>query len=103
MTKNPILNALAALLYIIAVSSFMFFGQRIEDSSIGIFAPIAALSLFTLSAGIMGYVFLFHPVQMIIEGKKKQGVELFLKTLAIFGGITFLLLATILSGIFNQA
>ncbi len=92
MTKNPILNALAAFAYIFSVSSFIFFGQRIEDDNIGILAPVMALSLFTLSAAAMGYIFLSQPLQMITEGKKKQGVNLFLTTLGIFGGITIVIL-----------
>lgn len=54
-------------------------------------APLMIISLFTLSAAVMGYVFLFQPFKMYTEGKKKEAVKLFLQTLGIFGGITGIL------------
>jgi hypothetical protein len=102
VTRNPFLNALAAFAYIAGVASFMFFGARIEDAKIGIFAPIAALSLFTLSAGFMAYVFCYQPFVLYFDGKKKQAIDLFLRTLGIFGGVTILLLIIIASGIFQK-
>lgn len=55
-------------------------------------APIAAISLLTLSAAVMAYLFCFQPIQLYLDGKKKQGIKLFLSTMGIFGGITILIL-----------
>ncbi len=49
-----------------------------------IFMPIAALSLFVFSASSMGYLFLYQPLQLFLDGEKKKSVDLFLKTLATF-------------------
>lgn len=101
MTKNPLVNAIAALGYIIAVSLFMFYGTQNLPREDTIFAPIAAVSLFTLSAAVMAYVFFYNPVLLLVSGKKKEAVDLFLKTVGFFGVITVGLLALNFSGIFK--
>ena len=63
-------------------------------------APLMIISLFTLSAAVMGYVFLFQPFKMYTEGKKKEAVKLFLQTLGIFGGITGILFVLYFFGVF---
>ena len=84
MTKNPIINALAGLLYIVAVVSLLFLGPKIFDPVESILIPIAMLSLFVFSAATMGYIFLYQPLQLFLEGEKKESVDLFLKTLGVF-------------------
>lgn len=100
MTKHPISNALAAIAYIIIVASVMFYGSnhasQTEDT---LFAPIALISLFTLSAAVMGYIFLGQPVQLYLDGKKKEAVTLFTQTVAVFAAITLVALAVFLSGV----
>lgn len=91
MSKNPLLNALAALLYITLVASFMFYGSKFANPKDSIIAPIFALSLFTLSAAVMGYLFCYQPAQLYFDNKRKEGVKLFLQTVGIFGGLTALL------------
>ncbi len=87
MTKNPLINALTALLYITAVASFMFYAPTLlklpkEDS---VFMPIWFISLFVFSAATMGYVFLSKPIMMFLEGEKQGAVKLFLHTVLAFG------------------
>jgi NRPS condensation-like uncharacterized protein len=98
MTKNPIINALAAIAYIGIVSSIMLFGEKIGGPKASIFAPIAFLSLFTLSAATMAYIFGYQPFVMYFDNKKKQAIKLFLQTIAVFGSITMLLLLLLLTG-----
>ena len=100
MTKNPFINAFAATLYIVAVASFMFYGIENSTSHVkSVIIPIAVLSLFTLSAAIMGYIFLYQPFQLYLDGKKKQAIDLFLQTVAVFAGITALVFVLLLSGV----
>jgi hypothetical protein len=54
----------------------------------GIIIPIAMLSLFVLSAAMMGYLFCLTPLQLYLDGHKKEGVNLFVGTLRIFAIIT---------------
>ncbi len=92
MTKNPFLNAAAATAYIAIVATVMFFGNRFAGPANSIVGPIAFISLFTLSAAVMGFLFLSQPLQMYLDGKKKQAVKLFIQTLLSFAGITAVLL-----------
>jgi hypothetical protein len=99
MTKNPIINALAALAYIIIVALTMHYGSKYggpgEDT---LLAPIALISLFTLSAAVMGYIFLGQPVQLYLDNKKKEAVTLFVHTVAVFAGFTALALLVLFLG-----
>jgi hypothetical protein len=84
MTKNPIINALAGLLYIALVASFFFYAPVYFPKEDNLVMPIAMLSLFVFSAASMGYIFLYEPLRLFLEGQKKESVDLFLKTLAVF-------------------
>jgi hypothetical protein len=44
----------------------------------------------------MGYLFFYQPVQLFIEGKKKQAVNLFIQTVGVFAVITAVVLALLL-------
>ena len=100
MTKNPFLNALAAIAYIVLVVFVMnFVAKYLGDKEDGLIAPMLALSLFTLSASVMGYLFVFQPVKLYLDGEKQAGVKLFVGTVAIFAVITLLVLVAALVGI----
>lgn len=101
MTKNPVINALSAVVYIGLVAAIMFYGPRVAAEAKGdtIIAPIAMISLFTLSAAVMGYLFLYQPFQLYFDNNKRGAIKLFLGTLATFAGITIILLAILVSGI----
>ena len=99
MTKNPFINALGAVAYIVLVASTMFYVSNHAQHNVSIMVPIMVLSLFTLSAAVMGYIFLAQPVQLYLGGKKKQAINLFLKTVGIFAGITVLVLILLLNSV----
>jgi hypothetical protein len=100
MSKNPILNALLAGGYIVLVVTVTnYVGHFTNDNKSPIVGPIAFLSLFTLSVATMGYLFIFQPLQLYLDGQKKQGVNLFLQTLGSFAVLTILVLALLLSGV----
>ncbi len=73
MTKNPILNAIAAGVYISIISLVMNWGTKYAPKGPTFLAPIAVISLFTLSAAVMGYIFCYEPAQLYFSGKKKRG------------------------------
>lgn len=99
MTKNPILNALAAGFYILAVTLIMTLGTQDLPQEDTIIAPIAMLSLFTLSAAVMGYIFCYQPFILYFDGKKKQALDLFIRTVGFFGVFTLGILLLLFSGI----
>lgn len=101
MTKNPFWNAAFAALYIIGIVSLIQYVLAPLDVEKTILIPIMMLSLFVLSAAVMGYIFLGAPVQLYLDGEKKTAVHLFLKTVAVFAGITTILfLSVFLVGLF---
>lgn len=90
MTKNPFINSLSATAYIAAVACFMFYGKGLFPAKDNIFMPITMLSLLVLSVAMMGYFFFFQPIQLYLDGDKKQAADLFLKTLSVFAVTTLL-------------
>ncbi len=100
MSKNPIINALSASGYIVLIVSIMNYITRIQghkpDTA---FAPVIFLSLLTLSAAFMAYVFFYQPVQLLIDGKKKEAVKLFTQTIGVFATITAVGLLLLFSGL----
>ena len=100
MSKNPFINAFAALIYIVIIACVMFYGTKnIPGPDNSPIVPIVALSVFTLSAAMMGYLIILSPLRLYLDGKKKEGVNLFLQTIAIFAGFTALALALLFSRI----
>lgn len=100
MTKNPITNALSASAYIILVVSVMtFVTQPLKNKPDTFFAPIVVLSMLTLSVTVMAFLFFYQPLQLFIEGKKKEAVNLFVKTVGFFATITVIVLILLFSGI----
>jgi len=88
MTKNPFLNALAATAYITLIASALYYGPQKTVPVDSVLAPIIMLSLFVLSAALMGYFFIYQPLRLLIEGEQKEGIKLFLLTVASFACIT---------------
>jgi ABC-type uncharacterized transport system fused permease/ATPase subunit len=100
MTKNPVVNALCASAYIIlGVTVMTFVTQPLRNQPDTFFAPIVFLSLLTLSVAVMAFLFFYQPLMLFIEGKKKDAVNLFLKTVGIFAIITVVFLILLLSGL----
>lgn len=89
--KNPYLNSIFAEIYIIVVALVMTHVGK-PDQPDNFVTPIAALSLFTLSAGVMAYLFVGQPLQLYLDGEKKQAISFFMKTIMSFAGITALAL-----------
>lgn len=101
MTKNPIINGLSASIYIILVALVMnFIGKNASGINQSLLVPVAVISLFTLSAAIMGFLFGYQPGQLYFDKQKKEAVKLFLQTVAVFGAITVLVFILLLSGLF---
>ena len=109
MTKNPLLNGLAAVAYIAGLMTLVFY----EPTLFGlfnlklslvpeIFAGITMLSLFVFSAAVMGYIFLYQPILLILAGEKKEGTKLFLQTTGAFAACAaaFIIAGLIVSSTF---
>jgi hypothetical protein len=100
MTKNPIINALSASAYIIFIVTVMTFVTKpLQNKPDTFFAPVTFLSVLTLSVVVMAYLFFYQPFLLFIEGKKKEAVNLFIKTVGIFAVITAVVLILLFSGL----
>ncbi|MFZ2025012.1 MAG: hypothetical protein WAV51_01900 [Microgenomates group bacterium] len=99
MTKNPLVNGVGASLYIFLLVSVMTWGSKMVPQEDKFFAPVVFISLFTLSAAVMGYIFCYQPATLYFDGKKKQGMQLFLKTVIVFATITIALVILFFSGV----
>ena len=101
MTKNPFINALSASAYILLVVSIMtFITQTHRNKPDTFFAPLVVLSLFTLSAAVMGFLYFYQPLLLFIEGKKKAAVNLFVQTVGVFAIFTVIVVILLSLGIF---
>ena len=100
MSKNPLINALSASVYIIlGVTIMNFVTEPLKNKPDTFFAPVVFLSLLTLSVAVMAFLFFYQPLLLFIEGRKKEAVNLFVKTVAIFGVITAISLILLFSGV----
>jgi len=99
MSKNPIVNALSASAYIILIVSVMTFVTKpLRNKPDTFFAPITVLFVLTLSVAVIAFLFFYQPLLLFIEGKKKESVNLFVKTIGIFAAITAVILFLLFSG-----
>jgi hypothetical protein len=98
MSRNPFINGIAATVYIILIAAVMNFGSKMASHPNTFLAPIAFISLFTLSAAVMGYIFCYQPAQLYFDNKKKQAVKLFLETVVFFALITVFFLGLLFFG-----
>ena len=101
MTKIPLVNAILAILYIVLVSLVLYYGTVLKVGNNSLIAPIALISLFTFSAATMGYLFLYQPFVLYFDGKKQLALDLFLRTLLIFGGITAIIFAGLFLSVYK--
>lgn len=98
MSKNPFYNAILAIGYIAFLVSGVFYGSQYLEGVIQetILLPMGFLATFVLSAALMGYLFLYQPLLLIIDGRREEGVKLFLQTVGVFAVATALLITAAL-------
>ncbi len=85
MNKNLIarslLHALLAIVYIFAVALVMSNGDKIFGDVPDFLVAATFLTLFVLSAAVMGALVLGKPILLYWENKKKEGLLMFFGTL----------------------
>jgi len=90
MTKNPLINASLAALYIGVVASIFYFGSTIIKPVDSVLDPMVALSTLTLSAAVMAFLFFYQPVTLISRGEHSAALKFLLSTIGYFAIITAL-------------
>lgn len=98
MTKNPIINALAAAAYIGGLVQLM---SLFVDSKVEVVAPLLIpmlmIGLFTLSAAVMALIFFYQPFQMYFDGEKKGAITLVLQSIGTFAVVVIVLFGIIVA------
>lgn len=97
MKNISIRNALFAVGYIVIVATVMFYGPKlagIVDKPDTVLAPIAMISLLTLSVAVMGYLFFWTPLELYLSGNKSGAIKTLLHTIATFAVIGDLVVTT---------
>ena len=94
MIKNPYLNAFMALGYIggiiLVINKTSSIAVNTPDT---LLAPVTMLSLFVLSAVIMGILFIYEPLRLFLESQKPQALSFLLKTVGTFACFVLILAA----------
>ena len=97
MRWNPYLNAIGAAAYIWGVGLLIgYISSLHHDTPDNVVGSIAALSLFSFSAAVMGFLFFYRPAVLLVGNKKEEALFFFLKTLGTFGAITLLVILAVL-------
>lgn len=97
--KKPFIYALGAALYIaFIVSVISVITSTLPGPDKAIITPIAILSLFVLSAAVMGFLFLSEPFLLYMENKKQEAIVFFAKIVGFFAcfAVLFLILLFII-------
>ena len=83
--KKPFIFALAAALYVVVIVLVVFVvTSALKAHNDTIIIPMAMLSLFVLSAAVMGFLFLSEPLSLLVANKKKEAVVFFAKITGVF-------------------
>lgn len=67
------------IVIVVQVATFVFKSQNGT-----IIIPMIVLSLFVLSAAVMGFLFLSEPLYLLIENKKREAIIFFAKIVGVF-------------------
>ncbi len=100
MKNKPVLYALGASAYIVLGTTVMnFVSESLKDKPDTFFAPVVFLSILTLSVAVMAFLFFYQPILLLIDGKKKEAIKFFAKTVGVFAVITSISLILLFSGL----
>ncbi len=96
---KPFIHAALAALYIVFVVSVINMFSAFPSAQHTFLIPITMLSLLVLSAAVMGYLFFYRPIVLLIEGDRRGALIFFSKmvgTFAVLVAIYLLALGVVL-------
>jgi membrane protease YdiL (CAAX protease family) len=100
--KKPFLHALGAAVYIVGIVLLtQAVGAVLKQGHDTIIIPMTMLSLFVLSAAVMGYLFLSEPVALLIANRKEEAILFFGKVVGFFACflVVFVALTFVITGV----
>ena len=95
---NTFTNAALAALYIVLIVFVMDTVTSLTTQEETVLIPMTILSLFVLSAAVMGFLFVYKPFQLYFEGHKQEAVLFFTKTVGVFACFTAAFIVALLLG-----
>jgi hypothetical protein len=90
-----LLNSLGTFVYVFLVVSLISNAQKLFGQPGNFWGPVALLSLFVLSATIVGLLVLGRPGFLYFDGFKKEGVALLVYTIVFLLIITMIIFSTL--------
>lgn len=84
MKKTPFTHASLAALYIASLVSGVYVVSIFAGETETILIPMTVLSLLVTSVALMGYLFVSEPLMLAIEGKRRESVSFFFRTIGYF-------------------
>lgn len=81
ISSYSMLSAIGIAVYIFVVATVMQHAARFLGDVDDVVSAMAFLMLFVLSAGVVGGLVLGKPIMLYVDGKKKEGVHLFIYTM----------------------
>ena len=92
--KKPFVYALAAAVYIVLIVSVINILTvfKPEGGEEALIPMMMMLSLFVLSAAVMGFIFLSEPFRLYMEDRKQEGVAFFVRIVGFFACFVVLFL-----------
>jgi len=84
MIKNPYINAFLAAVYIVVIVLAIQSLQGIAKSHQSVLVPMVMLSLFVISAALMGVLFVYTPAKMFLDNQREAALTFFFKTVGTF-------------------
>ena len=94
--KYPFIHALAAAAYIVFI--VFVIGLFADNPAVEgtLLIPMVMLSLFVLSAAVMGFLFVYEPLQLYFDNRRHEATIFFLKTVGYFACFVVLFVVTLL-------
>ena len=81
--KKPFLFSLVAAVYIANIVLAINFSSSLAPKET-ILIPMIMLSLFVMSVAVMGFLFFYEPLQLLMDNKKREAVSFFAKMIGFF-------------------
>ncbi len=87
MLRKPFFRSLCAAAYIALIVYVINVMTKATPQG-DILVPMTMLALFVLSAAVMGYLFLYEPLELYVMDRKQEALRDFGKTVSIFAIFT---------------
>ncbi len=88
-----LIQAVAVALYVILIAVILNSGEQLFGKMSTFWGPVAFLLLFVVSAAITGALTLARPLMLYFDNHRREGIKLFLWTIAWLVVVTLLALS----------